>query len=191
MLALRTARLARLTPVAARAFASVPSAGGVVPSASKDQEVEAYPDGSLANVAVNHLPLAKFRSDIGATSGQPVQHAARTVRIIRPPMNAMQSGTFQTRYYKIEFDVNQRWENPLMGWTSSNDPLQAIDMALRFNTLEQAQRFAERQGWAYTCVADTATPPAEFKARHKPTINRNYAENFRHSAQKLRFIRTK
>ena len=30
----------------------------------------------------------------------------------------MQSGDFNTRLWSLEFDTQQRWENPLMGWAS-------------------------------------------------------------------------
>jgi len=41
------------------------------------------------------------------------------VNILSPAKNAMQSGTYQTRYWQIVFDVDERWINPLMGWASS------------------------------------------------------------------------
>ena len=31
----------------------------------------------------------------------------------------MQSGSYGTRMWKMEFDTQQRWENPLMGWSST------------------------------------------------------------------------
>ncbi len=43
----------------------------------------------------------------------------RTARIFIQAKNSMQSGTFQQRKWKIEFDNNERWENPNMGWSST------------------------------------------------------------------------
>merc|ERR1711935_1000534 len=43
----------------------------------------------------------------------------RSVRIFCPAPNAMQSGTFNTRRWRMEFDEKERWENPLMGWCST------------------------------------------------------------------------
>jgi hypothetical protein len=44
-----------------------------------------------------------------------------------------------------------RWENPLMGWTSTNDP--RMHLTLYFDTKDEALRFAERQGeGARLCV---------------------------------------
>lgn len=47
------------------------------------------------------------------------QVSARTARIFVSPKNAMQSGTYQTKEWRVEFDNRQRWENPLMGWGST------------------------------------------------------------------------
>jgi NADH dehydrogenase (ubiquinone) Fe-S protein 4 len=53
-------------------------------------------------------------------SGVPQEQLkSRTVRIFSPAKNAMQSGTFKTNKWRIEFDTQERWENPLMGWTST------------------------------------------------------------------------
>ena len=53
-------------------------------------------------------------------AGVPEEHIKpRMVRIYVPARNAMQSGTFGTRKWKIDFDSRERWENPLMGWTST------------------------------------------------------------------------
>lgn len=41
----------------------------------------------------------------------------------------------------------ERWSNPLMGWTSTADPLS--NAAMHFDSAEQAVRFAQRQGWPF------------------------------------------
>lgn len=61
-----------------------------------------------------------LQMDISSLSGVPEEHIkTRTVRIFVPARNAMQSGTYGLRRWKIEFDVRERWENPLMGWIST------------------------------------------------------------------------
>jgi hypothetical protein len=51
-------------------------------------------------------------------------------------------------YINIKYqDIQQRWTNPLMGWSSSADPVQALK--IKFNSKEEAIRFAERQGYSY------------------------------------------
>lgn len=44
-----------------------------------------------------------------------------------------------------------RWENPLMGWTSTADPLSYVgDHALNFDSKEAALDFCQRHGWQPT-----------------------------------------
>ena len=47
------------------------------------------------------------------------QLQSRTVRIFSPTKNSMQSGTFGTHKWQIQFDTRDRWENPMIGWTST------------------------------------------------------------------------
>lgn len=43
-----------------------------------------------------------------------------------------------------------RWENPLMGWTSTGDPYANVgEASLTFDSAEAAMRFAEKHGWQY------------------------------------------
>ena len=51
-------------------------------------------------------------------SGIPGEQLARVARIFMPARNAMQSGTHNINHWKIEFETQERWENPLMGWAS-------------------------------------------------------------------------
>jgi NADH dehydrogenase (ubiquinone) Fe-S protein 4 len=62
----------------------------------------------------------------------------------------MQSGGAKGEKWRIDWDTlpsGGRWENPLMGWASSADYMQGTRMS--FNTMEDAIRFAEKQGWDY------------------------------------------
>lgn len=57
--------------------------------------------------------------DLSPISGVPEEHIkTRRVRIYIPAKNAMQSGTSSQNHWEIEFDNRERWENPLMGWSS-------------------------------------------------------------------------
>ncbi|ESP05265.1 hypothetical protein LOTGIDRAFT_102351 [Lottia gigantea] len=105
--------------------------------------------------------------DISAISGVPEEHRkTRMVRIFVPARNAMQSGSYGTRNWKIEFDQRERWENPLMGWVSSADPLSTMNC--EFNTVEQAQKFCEKNGWEYFV-----------EKPHVPTFKKkNYGDNY-------------
>lgn len=43
-----------------------------------------------------------------------------------------------------------RWENPLIGWTSTADPLDNVGRAtLNFHTQEDAESFCRKHGWQY------------------------------------------
>lgn len=58
--------------------------------------------------------------DITTVTGVPEEHIkTRKVRIFVPARNAMQSGVKNTHKWKIDFDTRERWENPLMGWSST------------------------------------------------------------------------
>uniref|UniRef100_A0A8W8HMD1 NADH dehydrogenase [ubiquinone] iron-sulfur protein 4, mitochondrial n=1 Tax=Magallana gigas TaxID=29159 RepID=A0A8W8HMD1_MAGGI len=88
------------------------------------------------------------QTDISCLTGVPEEHIkTRRVKIYVPAKNAMQSGVFGTRRWKIDFDTRERWENPLMGWTSSADPLS--NMAVEFKSPEDAMEFCEKNGWEY------------------------------------------
>jgi len=71
----------------------------------------------------------------------------RSVKIYKPAKNAMQSGTAGIKRWKIEFDTKERWENNLMGWSSTADPLS--NTVLDFATKEEAIDFAEKNNWDF------------------------------------------
>ncbi|CAG8525113.1 15380_t:CDS:2 [Acaulospora morrowiae] len=115
-------------------------------------------------------------------SGAPEEIRFRTVRIYKPSKTAMQSGTHNTKQWRIDFDIlegGDRWENPLMGWASSADYVQALRM--KFISKEDAIDFAEKQGWDYY-----VHEMKESKFRKKV-----YADNYKYSPGKLRIIKTK
>jgi len=61
-----------------------------------------------------------FQDDVSVISFTPKEQLeSRTVRIFSPSKNCMQSGTFGTHKWQIQFDTRDRWENALMGWTST------------------------------------------------------------------------
>uniref|UniRef100_A0A4Y7M127 NADH dehydrogenase [ubiquinone] iron-sulfur protein 4, mitochondrial n=1 Tax=Daphnia dolichocephala TaxID=2282166 RepID=A0A4Y7M127_9CRUS len=87
--------------------------------------------------------------DLSATTGVPEEHIkTRMVRIWKPAKHAMQSGTANIHKWKIEFDTRERWENPLMGWTSTGDPLSNVQLS--FSNKEDAMAFCEKNGWDFS-----------------------------------------
>lgn len=97
---------------------------------------------------INKKITVQGPNELGPVVGVPEEHLKeRYVRIFRPAKNAMQSGTAGVRRWKIEFDTRQRWENNLMGWASSGDPLS--NMQIDFASKEEATAFVEKHGWSY------------------------------------------
>ena len=63
--------------------------------------------------------ISETSEDVTALSGVPTEYYKDHVaRIYVPTKNSMQSGTFGTKKWKIEFNTSERWQNPLMGWGS-------------------------------------------------------------------------
>ncbi|WP_417581319.1 ETC complex I subunit [Pelagibacterium sp.] len=89
-------------------------------------------------------------------------------RIYRPARNAMQSGKGKSQDWVLVFEPEvARTIDPLMGYTSSGDMKQQIK--LRFDTLEDAESYARREGIAYS------VQPAQ-----ESTIKKvSYPDNFR------------
>jgi len=86
--------------------------------------------------------------DISSTTGVPEEHIkTRRVRIFRPSKNSMQSGTSNTHKWRMEFETRERWENPLMGWASSGDPLSNLN--IDFHDKDDAIAFCEKNGWPW------------------------------------------
>ena len=107
-------------------------------------------------------------SDISTVTGVPEEHIkSRRVRIFMPSKNAMQSGTDNINQWNMEFETRERWENPLMGWCSSGDPLS--NMKVDFSQKEEAIAFCEKNGWAW--YVDEQSPPKQMKPK-------NYGVNF-------------
>lgn len=98
------------------------------------------------------------RGEIGSVSGIPEEHLARKVIIYSPARTATQQGSGKLGKWKINFVSTLKWENPLMGWTSTGDPYANVgDSALGFDSEQAAKSFAQRHGWDYV-VKSPKTP---------------------------------
>ncbi|KAG7034286.1 NADH dehydrogenase [ubiquinone] iron-sulfur protein 4, mitochondrial, partial [Cucurbita argyrosperma subsp. argyrosperma] len=98
--------------------------------------------------------------EIGMVSGIPDEHLTRRVVIYSPARTASQQGSGKVGKWKINFMSTQKWENPLMGWTSTGDPYANVgDSALSFDSEEAAKEFADKHGWEYVV-----------KKRHTPLL---------------------
>uniref|UniRef100_T1H621 NADH dehydrogenase [ubiquinone] iron-sulfur protein 4, mitochondrial n=1 Tax=Megaselia scalaris TaxID=36166 RepID=T1H621_MEGSC len=106
--------------------------------------------------------------NIAPITGHPEEHVkTRRVCISRPAKNSMQSGTNNLDYWKIDFDNRERWENPLMGWASTGDPLS--NMQVEFNSKEEAIAHCEKNGYKWFLEQEEQAKPARVK---------NYGSNF-------------
>jgi len=107
--------------------------------------------GKDKSVAVRN---SVYQGDLSIVSGIPVEQTEnRKVTIYLPSRHAMQSGTHNMRKWSLNFDTKQRWENPLMGWASTSDPLSNTEM--KFSTREAAAAYCESHGWNYEIIEPT------------------------------------
>ncbi|KAK7071076.1 NADH dehydrogenase Fe-S protein subunit 4 ndufs4 [Halocaridina rubra] len=105
--------------------------------------------------------------DITPVTGVPEEHIkTRRVLIKMPTKNSMQSGTNNLHRWRLSFENRERWENPLMGWSSTADPLSNVEVD--FASSEDAIAFCEKNGWAW----HTEEPPV------KPSRVKSYGANF-------------
>ncbi|XP_068614734.1 NADH dehydrogenase [ubiquinone] iron-sulfur protein 4, mitochondrial-like [Brachionichthys hirsutus] len=96
--------------------------------------------------------------DITTVTGVPEEHIkTRKAHIFVSARTAMQSGVNGTKKWKMDFDTRERWENPLMGWGSTADPLS--NMVLSFSSKENAVAFAEKNGWSYDVTEKRSAKP--------------------------------
>jgi hypothetical protein len=91
------------------------------------------------------------------------------VKIYRPSKNVMQSGRGKTKEWVLEYEtVTARQPEALMGWTSSGDTLNQVQ--IKFDTEDRAVAFAKGKGWDYTVLR-----------QHERVVKaRNYADNFKY-----------
>jgi NADH dehydrogenase (ubiquinone) Fe-S protein 4 len=124
------------------------SSGDIKTTALKAKEARQMKSSEVAGEkAFGGLITVDQVEDLSLVTGMPEEHKERTVRIYKPAKNAMQSGSAGTKRWRIEWDTKERWENNLMGWASTADPLS--NMLLDFATKEEAAAFCDKNGWDY------------------------------------------
>lgn len=114
--------------------------------------------------------LMSPRSVRPAACGEP-RYAPGTpvARIYQRERSPMQSGQARESTWQLTFEPKYRTEiDFLMGWTSSRDTLQQVE--LRFHSLDEAVAFAKRRKLQYV----VETP------RRRKVQPKSYADNFRH-----------
>lgn len=151
---------------------AVPGCGGVLRRSLCSNAVGEYQAGKGAVGSVAEPQYDK--ASISQFTGVPLsQLNTRMVKIFNQSQG-VQNGNQNTMSWKMQWEDNQtkRWTNPLMGWSSTNDPLSNTHMTMEFHSSDAAVRFCEQNGWKYTVVQPK--PHAELVRTPK-----KYADNFK------------
>lgn len=122
-------------PAAASAAGSAPPKR-VPPQLRPKPNLEEY---EAINAAVHPYHEAS-RETVASLEGIPEYELGRRAFIARPSKSATQAGHAKTGGWELTYQHEDRWENPLMGWTSTRDPY--TNLSLRFDTLEEAIAYA-------------------------------------------------
>ncbi|KAK6645214.1 hypothetical protein RUM43_001490 [Polyplax serrata] len=90
----------------------------------------------------------------------------RIAYIYKFPKNVMQSGTYNTRFWHVKYNVQQSWENPTMGWMSTGDSHAAL--VLDFGNSDQAIAFCKKNNIKWQLLS----PPRNILSHGLRAINR-------------------
>tara|TARA_Y100000590_G_scaffold346445_1_gene396708 strand:- start:499 stop:780 length:282 start_codon:yes stop_codon:yes gene_type:complete len=86
--------------------------------------------------------------------------------IYKPSKTAMQSGTKKFNKWILKFITKDKSVNPLMGWESSDDTLDELNM--EFKTKELAINYAKKNNIKYELI----------ESKKRKIVKKSYAENF-------------
>jgi hypothetical protein len=128
------------------------------------------PKSIVAGMPATPQSLPDDASEIAVFNGFPAEHQNRTVMIAPRFDKTMQSGQGHIHQWQITWKNRERWSNPLMGWTSSADPMSNVK--LTFDSLDEATAYAKKNGWKYETrepTSDSTQAPNEWK-----TYNHNF-----------------
>ena len=90
----------------------------------------------------------------------------KKAKIYIPTKTAMQSGRGKLKKWVLEFITKDTTVNSFMGWESSTDTLDEIE--LRFSSKEKAVKYAEANNISYTII----------EPQKKEFVIKSYADNF-------------
>lgn len=140
---------------------------------SSDVVATSTPAGAKGDLSTETAAPIADKSTISSFTGAPTGMMETRVVKIFQQAQGVQNATQNMLSWRMQWEdeQTQRWTNPLMGWTSTNDPLSNANMTLDFATAEDAARFCEQNGWKYEIVQPK--PNAELNASPK-----KYADNF-------------
>lgn len=121
---------------------NTPSENDPIDGKEDDIDINNNPD-SILNESTN------VQQDYGHyISQKPDTEKGRKMKIYMPARSAGTQGVSKVGMWKCEpTNAGKRWGNPLMGWTSTRDPMQGINHGLdRFQSKEQAITWCETNG---------------------------------------------
>ena len=78
----------------------------------------------------------------------------------------MQSGIGKKRYWVLEFETNDTFTSPLMGWESSDDTLGEVK--LKFSSKDKALDYAKKNNINFRLI----------EPKIKSFVIKSYADNF-------------
>ena len=90
----------------------------------------------------------------------------KKAKIYRPSKTAMQSGIKKFDKWVIEFVTEKTGINPLMGWESSTDTLNELN--LKFSSKESAIEYAKKNKIKYELL----------DSNDRKIVKKSYADNF-------------
>ena len=90
----------------------------------------------------------------------------KIAKIYRPSKTAMQSGLKKFDKWVIEFVTEKTGINPLMGWESSTDTLNELN--LKFSSKESAIEYAKKNKIKYELI----------DSNNRKIVKKSYADNF-------------
>eukprot|EP00039_Didymoeca_costata_P033437 m.42349 g.42349 ORF g.42349 m.42349 type:complete len:159 (-) comp9872_c0_seq1:993-1469(-) len=106
---------------------------------------------SLSDVVKVAPSEVSEQNAVNALTGIPTEQMKRVVRITEPAIVVTQSGSFKRGgKFSLRWETQERWENPLMGWASSADPLSNLE--LDFDSLDAAKAYCDKHGLVYNIV---------------------------------------
>ena len=96
-----------------------------------------------------HLPAGQVHDAVGcAVRRRPCCAGSASLR--KRVAGGVCAGKDLKKKWKLAFPGSETWRNPLMGWTSSGDPLSSMEMM--FTSKEDGTRGVVSRGWALRCV---------------------------------------
>jgi hypothetical protein len=162
-------RLARAPALAA------PAARRLAPAAiaSRRHLSDAVATKTAAGAVSTETKPKTDNETMQAFTGAPAGMLETRIVKIYQQAQTVQNATANMIPWRLQWEDDQtkRWTNPLMGWTSTSDPLSNTHRTLEFNTPEDAARFCEQNGWKYEIEA--SKPSNEMTNGPK-----KYADNF-------------